>query len=164
MNDVFQEDADTDDDLEFSQYSVHNQEMEGSSVFLFTDDSAIATPSPASPDQSSNVVLGIDTTDLLTSASEQPCDHECSREHCDDLEEPLSDSSADDIDEDEATAFNEDKGSSDLNNNAPWNNLTRFLTEWAARRRCSDASMTSLMSGLRDLHSNGSFPSHSRQS
>ena len=148
MNDVFQEDADTDDDLEFTQSTVKNPDLAGISVTLFTDEPEIATPSLASPDQTADFVLGINTPDLP---------NECSPEHSGDLEEPLSESSGDDIEEEGAPAVHEDQDSLELNNNAPWNNLTRFLTEWAARSRCSDASMTSLMSGLRDLHSNGDY-------
>ena len=148
MNDVFQEDADTDDDLEFTQSTVKNPDLAGISVTLFTDEPEIATPSLASPDQTADFVLRINTPDLP---------NECSPEHSGDLEEPLSESSGDDIEEEGTPAVHEDQDSLELNNNAPWNNLTRFLTEWAARSRCSDASMTSLMSGLRDLHSNGDY-------
>jgi hypothetical protein len=77
-------------------------------------------------------------------------DNECS----DDMEEPLSDD--DNVDGDTSDTEELELAIANskmiLDSNAPWNNLTKFLSEWASSSRCSQASMTNLMAGLRELN------------
>ena len=56
----------------------------------------------------------------------------------------------------------DDRSVHHLDHNATWNDLTQFLTDWASRSRCSDASMTDLMAGLRELNCAADFylPKH----
>ena len=76
----------------------------------------------------------------------------------DDLQESHSDDENDDEDSSDA----EDDAQLLLDNNAPWNNLTKFLSEWASSSRCSQASMTHLMTGLRELNCTAGYylPQH----
>jgi hypothetical protein len=76
----------------------------------------------------------------------------------DDMQEPHSE---DDIDG-EHSSDAEDNAQLLLDNNAPLNGLTKFLSEWASSSRCSESSMTHLMTGLRELNCSGGYflPQH----
>ena len=75
-------------------------------------------------------------------------------ERSEDMEEPLSDE--DEVDGHTSDTDELDRACNDattiLDSSAPWNNLTKFLSEWASTSRCCQASMTNLMAGLRELH------------
>ena len=75
-------------------------------------------------------------------------------ERSEDMEEPLSDE--DEVDGHTSDTDELDRACNDattiLDSSAPWNSLTKFLSEWASTSRCSQASMTNLMAGLRELH------------
>jgi hypothetical protein len=138
----------SDDEKEFQLQtdsgSVRDLQNEAQVHFLTEADAPRSPLSEGISQSTSDIQLktnGFETNTTATFADPTNLESEISS---DDMEDANSQSSSEPDDD--------DSNVNRMDNNATWNDLTQFLTEWASRSRCSDASMTDLMAGLRHLN------------